>query len=112
MEKFPIVSSGGNEESGQLIHQHEPRELGQYQAYLVDPRLDPDRLMWGAYVVVNPKDRRDGRWNYTFFALRNGSLEPTDSDVELDPYHMCLLYQLMESFVVPRGVGLNQEGED
>jgi len=35
--------------------------------------------------------------NFTdYILMANGNLEPVDRDVILDPYHMCLLYQLHE----------------
>ena len=36
------------------------------------------------------------RHNFTDYHPREGNLAPFDIDVELDPYHMCLLYQLHE----------------
>jgi hypothetical protein len=36
------------------------------------------------------------RHNFTDYYLDGENLEPCDYDVELDPYHMCLLYQLHE----------------
>lgn len=46
-------------------------------------------------VLCPPELRRKGCYNGTRYHFRdNGNLEPEDDDVILDPYHMCLLYQL------------------
>ena len=49
------------------------------------------------YTVVKERSKDSGSYNFTdYFLTTEGTLEPTDSDVPLDPYHMCLLYQLHE----------------
>lgn len=49
-----------------------------------------------AYVVLCPSElRKPTKYNYTAFVVRGDLLAPYDKDVELDPYHMCLLYQLI-----------------
>jgi len=67
----------------------------------------------GAYTAVKERPRgavsigEDGRYNFTDFAvLSDGNLAPADNDVMLDPYHMCLLYQIHEE------VGHTLEVED
>jgi hypothetical protein len=64
--------------------------LGDYEV-----RADEERQNF--YVICSPEQRKEGRWNYTRFELEDGSLIPADGHVELDPYHMCLLYQLVEN---------------
>ncbi len=49
------------------------------------------------YTVVKERPTDSTRHNFTdYFLTTEGTLEPADSDVPLDPYHMCLLYQLHE----------------
>jgi hypothetical protein len=49
------------------------------------------------YTVVKERPVGAGRrYNFTDYNLVGGNLVPADKDVELDPYHMCLLYQLHE----------------
>ena len=51
----------------------------------------------GVYIVICPPEmRKFNRWNGTRFREEAGNLEPADDDVVLDPYHMCLLYELHE----------------
>ena len=51
----------------------------------------------GEYIVICPSEMRKlDRWNGTRFRENAGNLEPEDDDVPLDPYHMCLLYELHE----------------
>ena len=67
----------------------------------------------GTYTVIKERPRgavqpsEAGHCNFTDFeALSDGNLKPTDNDVILDPYHMCMLYQIHEE------VGHTLEVED
>ena len=48
------------------------------------------------YTIVKERPTNSRTHNFTDYYLRDGTLEPNDGDVPLDPYHMCLLYQLHE----------------
>jgi hypothetical protein len=49
------------------------------------------------YVLCPAELRTPGSWSYTYFYVLDGRISPADDDVILDPYHMCLLYQLVET---------------
>jgi hypothetical protein len=54
--------------------------------------------MWPFAIVCPPKQCRPGRWNVSELTVdNNGTIEWRDEDVQLDPYHMCLLYQALEN---------------
>jgi hypothetical protein len=48
-------------------------------------------------VVCDPRHRKPGKWNVACVDVGPiGTVSFSDQDVELDPYHMCLLYQAIE----------------
>lgn len=50
-----------------------------------------------AYAVTcAPEKRREECWNASPFDLVDGIIHWGDDDVDVDPYHMCLLYQILE----------------
>jgi hypothetical protein len=53
-------------------------------------------LYWPFAIVCPPEQRRDGYWNISEFSIHHGTIAWRDDDVQLDPYHMCLLYQAIE----------------
>lgn len=69
------------------------RMLGHIGDY--DVWYDPND---GVYTVAGPATRAEvlNSLNYTDYGyLPTGDIAPRDADVVLDPYHMCLLYQLV-----------------
>jgi hypothetical protein len=66
-----------------------PFALGEYTVY-----RDSER---GHVVVCPPERRKRDAHSFTRYWTNpdTGNIEPTDTDVELDPYHMCLLYQFV-----------------
>jgi len=51
------------------------------------------------YTVVKERPTDSRAHNFTDYYLRDGTSASLDMDVPLDPYHMCLLYQLHEEVV-------------
>ena len=69
----------------------------------------------GTYTVIKERPRgadpddltKIGEYNFTDFeVLSDGNLNRIDDDLILDPYHMCMLYQIHEE------VGHTLEAED
>ena len=59
---------------------------------------------WDYAVSCAPSARGTGSWNVTCFEVsKDGVLTFHDSDVTLDPYHMCLLYQAIEEHRKSKG---------
>jgi len=46
------------------------------------------------YTVVAEVDVKARTHNYTDYFVKGDLIEPGDKDLILDPYHMCLLYQM------------------
>jgi hypothetical protein len=66
------------------------------------------------YTVVQ-RNRGDREYNFTdYFIEDDGCIVARDDDVDLDPYHMCLLYQVHEIYnpTIPRDVGAEQPKEN
>jgi hypothetical protein len=95
MPEYPIVKSSGEVVEHSIIEVSlTVASFGKYQL-----RVDSEWSLDFPYVLVcDPEIRKEGAWNYSRFHMSNGNIEFADTDVELDPYHMCLLYQLVENF--------------
>jgi hypothetical protein len=74
--------------------------IGDYEVR-VDPKDGPRLLQAGRvpnlYVLCPAELRTPDSWSYTYFYVLDGRINAADDDVILDPYHMCLLYQLVEN---------------
>ena len=91
MGKLPILNLDGKAEPMSRVHHLTvDARIGPYEVRIF---VEGDDAI--SYVVVCPPEmRKPDTWNYTrFLDDGNGNLRPADNDVELDPYHMCLLYQ-------------------
>ena len=102
MPRYKIFDRDGDKYIGTLAET--AKTVGMIGPYEVRKmRAIGDKVM--CYFVVCPqKMRRKESWNYSRYnVLPDGNIQPEDDDVPLDPYHMCLLYELHEE--------LSNEGE-
>jgi len=106
MERYKIYDRKGEHAFWIEGSTHVTARFGQYE-FCVEHTVDN----YGPpYIVVcNPELRREGEWNFTRFSLEEGNIHFMDDDVQLDPYHMCLLYQHVQEYeAARRDVGLER----
>lgn len=89
--RWPIISRGGHEQLQNWSGYSFLCQVGELDLLFRD-------TSYNRYAVVcDPSKRKRGRWNSTVVEIEGGALDFADDDVELDPYHMCLLHQAIEA---------------
>jgi hypothetical protein len=92
--RFPLVDFFGEPLSSSNDSRTFVGQVGEYDVY----EYHHKDSSYGAlqYVVAAPTaEASTGCYNFTCYNVdAAGNLVPEDDDVELDPYHMCLLYTL------------------
>jgi hypothetical protein len=71
-----------------------PPERLQFIAAIGEYDVLYDQTSWCYTVVKEPPAGGSRKHNFTDYQVRGELIAPEDGDVPLDPYHMCLLYQL------------------
>ena len=92
VKRYDVYDTGGTKSTGfnnyptiAMVGEYELREG------------NPDYHSYSFAIVCPPELRRPHRWNVSAFDLSSeGVIKWADDDVQLDPYHMCLLYQAIE----------------
>jgi hypothetical protein len=94
MNKYPTINWLGGVESDAFVKTAHLGFIGPYEVRRLMEDFEPGLR----YAVFCPPEMRvEDRWNYSCFFVKGENLDPADFDVELDPYHMCLFYELHEN---------------
>jgi len=91
MKRYKIYDGDGGE-SNVFAGYRTIAMVGDYEL-----RYEEGDRIWPFAIVCPPKQCRPGCWNVSELTVnKTGTIEWRDEDVQLDPYHMCLLYQALE----------------